>query len=33
VATQLVCDDMAEILAESGEDREFEALVRRELEL
>jgi GTP cyclohydrolase I len=33
VATQLIRDDLPEILAESGGDREFEALVRRELEL
>jgi hypothetical protein len=33
VATQLIRDDLPEILAESGGDLEFEALVRRELEL
>jgi GTP cyclohydrolase I len=33
VATQLIRDDLPEILAESGGDPEFEALVRRELEL
>ena len=33
MATQLVRDDLAEILAESGGAPEFEALVRRELEL
>jgi GTP cyclohydrolase I len=33
VATQLIRDDLPEIVAESGGDPEFEALVRRELEL
>jgi len=33
VATQLVRDDSPELLAESVDDAEFEALVRRELEL
>jgi len=33
VATQLIRDDLPEILAESDGDPEFEALVRRELEL
>ena len=33
MATQLIRDDLPEILAESGDEAEFEALVRRELEL